>query len=294
MTSAVDPATTLAEHRPMLLGLAYRLLGSVDDAEDVLQEAYLRWLRADRDGVREPRRYLSRVVTRLALAQLRVRRRTGYVGSWLPEPVDTAHTDLGPVDTAEARETLSMATLHLMERLNPPERAVYVLRTAFELPYADIGEILDRSEEHCRQLHHRAQGRLATDRPRHTPSRREHDQLLESFLHAARDGDLDGLRQLLGAQAIAWTDSGGKTRAARNPINGPDKVARFFIGIYQRYGSGMRVEPVELNGFPGALVHRETGVHALALRIDEGQIASVYVIANPDKLARLDRRERPV
>ncbi|WBB54580.1 sigma-70 family RNA polymerase sigma factor, partial [Verrucosispora sp. WMMD573] len=155
---AAEAAGALDAHRPMLLGLAYRLLGSRHDAEDVLQEAYLRWLRVDRAEVSEPRRYLSRVVTHLSMDRLRARQaaRETYVGSWLPEPVPTAPSPFGPLERAELRDSLSTALLHLLERLTPPERAVYVLHTAFELPYAEIAEVLERSAEDCRQLHHRA------------------------------------------------------------------------------------------------------------------------------------------
>ncbi|WP_243421000.1 sigma-70 family RNA polymerase sigma factor, partial [Micromonospora globispora] len=161
-TAAAQAAGAVQAHRPMLLGLAYRLLGSLHDAEDVLQEAYLRWLDVDRESVAEPRRYLSRVVTRLALDRLRARQaaRETYVGPWLPEPVPTAPSPFGPLDSAELRDSLSTALLHLLERLTPPERAVYVLHTAFGLPYAEIGDILDRSAADCRQLHHRAAARI--------------------------------------------------------------------------------------------------------------------------------------
>ena len=176
MTTAAETRVTSTDaiivHRPMLLGMAYRMLGSLDDAEDVLQEAYLRWVGVDHALVHEPRRYLSRVITHLALDRLRLRKAVPYVGPWLPEPVDLAGTDLGPLDTVEARESLALATLHLLERLSPPERAVYVLRSAFDLPYHEIAEVLGRTVSDCRQLHARARRRVGTA-PRFAPTAAE-------------------------------------------------------------------------------------------------------------------------
>jgi RNA polymerase sigma-70 factor (ECF subfamily) len=286
VTDATQAAGALDAHRPMLLGLAYRLLGSRHDAEDVLQEAYLRWLGADRAAVAEPRRYLSRVVTRLALDRLRARRtaRETYVGPWLPEPVPTAPSPFGPLDSVELRDSLSTALLHLLERLTPPERAVYVLHTAFDLPYAEIAEILDRSAVDCRQLHHRAVARIGQDRRRFTAGRAEQERLLEAFLAAARDGDLAALTGLVAADATAWTDGGGRVKAARNPVTGADRVARFFAGLY---GPGRRVtvRRLELNGQPAALVVRpDSGRYALTLGATDGRITGFYLVGNPDKL----------
>jgi RNA polymerase sigma-70 factor (ECF subfamily) len=286
---ASEAAVELMLHRPMLLGLAYRLLGSAHDAEDVLQEAYLRWLGTDRAGVGEPRRYLSRVVTRLALDRLRARRaaREAYVGPWLPEPVPTAGPPYGPLDSAERRDSLSLAMLHLLERLSPPERAVYVLHTAFELPYTEIAEILDRSPEDCRQLQHRARAHLGRDLPRFSASPTEHRRLLDGFLAAARDGDLPALARLVRADATAWSDGGGRARAARRPIHGAGRIGRFFAGIYARRDRSIRDESIEFNARPGVLVAGRDGTYALTIEATAGKICAVYLIANPDKLARL-------
>ena len=291
--SGADPATEAAvdllTHRPMLLGLAYRLLGSVQDAEDVLQEAYLRWLTADRAAVNEPRRYLSRVVTRLALDRLRVRQaaRETYIGPWLPEPLPTAGAPFGPLDSAEQRDSLSIAMLHLLERLSPPERAVYVLHTAFELPYAEIAEILDRSPEDCRQLQHRARVHVGRDRPRFPTSPAAQQRLLNGFLAAARDGNLPELARLVSADATAWSDGGGRVTAARRPIHGADKIGRFFVGISAGRDEPIQLEPVELNGGPGMLVHCGGRTYALTIEVIAGKISGIYLIANPDKLTRL-------
>ncbi|MBY8875120.1 RNA polymerase sigma factor SigJ [Micromonospora sp. PLK6-60] len=274
----------------MLLGLAYRLLGSLHDAEDVLQEAYLRWLDVDRGAVAEPRRYLSRVVTRLALDRLRARQATRetYVGPWLPEPVPTDPSPFGPLETVELRETISTALLHLLERLTPPERAVYVLHTAFALPYAEIADILDRSAADCRQLHHRAAARLAAERRRFTADPAEQRRLLDAFLAAARDGDLARLTDLVAADATAWSDGGGRIRAARNPVSGADRIARFFAGVYGRRRPGVRATPVELNAAPALLLTWPNGArYTLAVAAAGGRITGVYLVGNPDKLTRV-------
>ncbi|WP_240742203.1 RNA polymerase sigma factor SigJ [Micromonospora zingiberis] len=284
---AADAAGALSAHRPMLLGLAYRLLGSRHDAEDILQEAYLRWIRVDRASVGEPRRYLSRVVTHLAMDRLRARQaaREAYVGPWLPEPVATAPSPFGPLERAELRDSLSTALLHLLERLTPPERAVYVLHTAFELPYAEIAELLDRSAEDCRQLHHRASGRIGRDQRRFTADRAEQKRLLDAFVAAANDGDLAALTELVAADATAWSDGGGRVRAARNPVTGADRVARFLLGIRDK-GWPLTVHHTELNGQPAVVVVTAGGArYAVTLGTAAGRITDVFLVANPDKLA---------
>ncbi|GIJ78519.1 RNA polymerase sigma-70 factor, ECF subfamily [Micromonospora phaseoli] len=284
---AAEAAGALDAHRPMLLGLAYRLLGSRYDAEDVLQEAYLRWVRVDRAGVAEPRRYLSRVVTHLSMDRLRARQasRESYVGPWLPEPVPTVPSPFGPLERAELRDSLSTALLHLLERLTPPERAVYVLRTAFELPYAEIAELLDRSAEDCRQLHHRAAVRIGRDQRRFTADRAEQERLLEAFIAAATEGDLAALTDLVAADATAWSDGGGRVRAARNPVTGADRVARFLLGIRDKSGP-LTVHRRELNGQPAAVVLSATGfAYAVTLGTSAGRITDIYLVANPEKLS---------
>lgn len=279
-------------HRPMLLGLAYRLTGSRQDAEDVLQEAYLRWSRVDRTTVAEPRRYLTRVVARLALDALRARRarRETYPGPWLPEPVATAESPFDAVDTSD----LSLAVLHLLERLTPPQRAVYVLHDAFELPYQEIGEILGRAADDCRQLHRRAVAAVRAGRPRFTAGPAEHRRLLAAFVAAARDGDLPRLESLLHADVVAYTDGGGRTRAALHPVSGAARVSRMFAGIYAKFATAgpVTAELVELNGAPAVVVTRPQGRHVIGLAIDGGAITGIYLVANPEKLAALDTAQR--
>lgn len=275
------PAEEFLTARPMLYALAYRLLGSRHDAEDVLQEAYLRWSHVDRTGVDEPRRYLTRVVARLAIDQLRARRET-YVGEWLPEPVATDPSPFGAIDTSD----LSLAVLHLMERLTPPQRAVYVLRTAFDLPYDEIAAIVDRSPADCRQLHRRAAQAMRAGRPRFTPSRAEHERLLADFLDAARSGDLSRLTRLLHPDVVVHSDGGGRVRAARNPVVSAARVARFCAGIYSR-AELVQIRPVELNGAPALVLDSAAGRYVLAVDVRDGVIVTIYMIGNPDKLPAL-------
>jgi RNA polymerase sigma-70 factor (ECF subfamily) len=266
------------EHRPMLYGLAYRMLGSVHDADDVLQEAYLRWTGADRSAVAEPRRDQTRVVARLAVDALRARqaRREEYIGTWLPEPVSTEPSPFGAVDTSD----LSMAVLHLMERLTPPQRAVYVLHTAFGLPYTEIAGILERSAEDCRQLHHRAEAALA-GRARFSTDPAELNRLIDGFVAAARLGDVARLERLLHDDVVVWSDGGGRARAARNPIAGRAKAVRFFAAVLARPFSAV---PARLNGGPALLIDGERVRYALTVAVSGGRIAGVYMVANPDKL----------
>ena len=274
------------QFRPLLFSIAYRLLGSRHDAEDVLQEAYLRWMRVDRAGVAEPRRYLSRVVTHLAIDRLRARQaaREAYVGMWLPEPVPTVPSPFGPLERAELRDSLATALLHLLERLTPPERAVYVLHTAFEMPYAEIAELLDRSAEDCRQLHHRAAMRIGRDQRRFTVDRAEQQRLMDAFIAAVDNGDLAALTDLVAAEATAWSDGGGRVRSARNPVTGVDRVTRFLLGIRAK-GWPLTVHRTELNGQPAAVVVTAAGHrYALTLATADGRITDIFLVANPEKL----------
>ncbi|WP_246148316.1 RNA polymerase sigma-70 factor [Nonomuraea turkmeniaca] len=274
------------EYRPMLLGLAYRLLGSMWDAEDVVQEAWLRWQGTDRSTVREPRAFLVTVVSRLALDQLRSARvkREAYTGPWLPEPVLTS--EAGPLDTAELRDTVSYATLHMMERLSPPERAVFVLREAFELPYDEIAEIVGSSMANARQMHHRASVRVAEGRDRFQPTSEDHTTLLTKFIDAARGGDLGALTELFHADVVSWNDGGGKVRAALRPIIGRRKVLSFIGGLLSRYDFS-EARLLDVNGRP-AIWTRVAGVDQLIMiDIVDGHIKGIYGVLNPDKLARV-------
>ena len=274
------------QQRPRLLGIAYRLLGSMWDAEDVVQDAYLRWMGTDRERVREPRAFLTVVVSRLALDQLRSARvtREAYVGPWLPEPVSAG--TFGPLDTVELRDTLSYATLHMMERLTPPERAAFVLREAFQLPYEQIGEIVGTSAEHCRQLHHRAAAHLADGKDRFQPSAQDHAALLRRFIEAAQSGDLESLAGLLADDVCAWNDGGGKVRAALRPVLGRADVMAFMAGLIARYRLG-EMTLVEANGQPVIRTTMADQDQIVAFDIRGGRVHAIFAVLNPDKLGRM-------
>ncbi|MEV5927495.1 RNA polymerase sigma-70 factor [Streptomyces cellulosae] len=288
-----DTATPLfEEHRPVLMGIAYRMLGRAADAEDVVQDAWLRWSAADRTDVREPRGFLVRITTRLALDRLRRIKARGetYVGPWLPEPYVTDFGDTVP-DTAERAvlaDSVSLAVLVVMETLSPLERAVFVLREAFGYPYADIAAMLDRGEAAVRRLAARARRHVDERRPRYDvdPARRR--DLTERFLDAAAGGDLAGLMELLAPDVRLVGDSGGKARAPLRVLDGADHVGRFFVGVAGKGLPDVSVRTVELNGGPAVLV-LSGGKPDTVVQIDADgdRIRTVYVVRNPDKLAAL-------
>ncbi|MFD7183242.1 RNA polymerase sigma-70 factor [Streptomyces sp. NPDC056637] len=290
---ATDTVTEVfEEHRPVLMGVAYRMLGRVADAEDVVQDAWLRWAQADRDEVREPRAYLVRVATRLAIDRLRQAqvRREAYVGPWLPEPLIT---DFGPTapDTAEAAvlaESVSLAVLVVLESLSPLERAVFVLREAFGFPFAEIATTLDRSESAVRQLAGRARKHVDERRPRFDVDPAEQRDLTERFLAAATGGDLEGLMTLLAPDARLVGDSGGKSKAPLRIIESADKVGRFLLGAAKSGGTGFTFRIVELNAGPAVLALVD-GKPDSVFQIDvaDGHVQCVYIVRNPDKLMSL-------
>lgn len=274
------------EYRRLLLGLGYRLLGSMWDAEDVVQETYLRWMNTDRSQIREPRSFLVTVATRLALDQLRSARATRetYPGPWLPEPVDGQ--EFGPLESAELRDTLSYATLHMMERLSPPERAVFVLREAFDVPYERIAEILGSPVATCRQWHHRAAEYLARDTGWFTPAPSDHTELLDRFLAAARDGDMTALTELLTEDVVAYNDGGGKVRAALRPVTGRDNVLAFVAGLMSRYPL-QEAHLTQANGEPAIWTVIGGQRQLVTFDIRDGRIHAIYGVLNPDKLSRI-------
>lgn len=293
---ATDTVTDVfEEHRPVLMGVAYRMLGRVADAEDIVQESWLRWSAADRSQVREPRAYLVRVTTRLAIDRLRhvQSRREAYVGQWLPEPLVT---DYGPTvpDTAERAvlaDSVSIAVLVVLESLSPLERAVFVLREAFGFPFSEIAQTLDRGEPAVRQLAARARKHVDEGRPRYTVDPGERRDLTERFLAAAADGDLDGLMALLAPGVRLVGDSGGKAKAPLRVIESADKVGRFLDGA-ARKGVPADAEPevrfLEVNGASSVLFLVDGKPYYLfQLDVVDGQITYVYIISNPDKLVGL-------
>lgn len=276
-----------------MFGLAYRLLGSAEEAEDVVQDAFLRWNAAELRVIVSPSAWLGRVVTNLCLNRLasaRVRRES-YVGPWLPEPVLTSGGALGPMEHAEQRESVSLGLLILMEQLTPTERAVFILREAFGYSHREIAEIVGVTEANSRQLYRRTRQRLPSRRPGGADEASGVDRvrwqgLLDRFLRAAQDGDLAGLEQLLAAEVTAWADGGGAATAARRPVVGRAQVARYLAGALAKFGAGVRVEQAEINGRPALLGWSGTVLlGVLVPEADDGEVISaVLIIANPDKL----------
>lgn len=281
------PDVTPADLRPLLFSIAYRMVGEVGAAEDLVQEAFLRFHREAAVGA--PKAFLTTVVTRLAIDHLRSARvrREAYVGPWLPEPLvgDTA----AAVDAAvEDDETISLAFLALLERLTPVERAVYVLHELFGYAHEEVAGVIGKSVANSRQLLSRARRHVEAGRPRYEPSRERREALLARFLDAARSGNVDALVGLLAADAVHYADSGGKARATLRPIHGPAKIARLWAAIGAREAAAFELRPVEVNGQPGVAAHDAGGalVTLLTLDVADDRVRGVWVVANPDKLAR--------
>ncbi|MDT7580696.1 MAG: hypothetical protein QOK35_1960 [Pseudonocardiales bacterium] len=290
--TAPTPETAFTANRSLLVGVAYRLLGSVGDAEDVVQEAWLRWARVDTDTVADPTGFLVRTVSRLALDRLRrvASRRETYVGPWLPEPVLTEGATGDPAAEAERAASVSLAMLVVLETLTPLERTVFVLHEAFAYSYTEIGEILDRSPATVRQLAHRAREHVAARRPRFAADPVARRTATERFLHATLSGDLAALMDLLAPDAALWADGGGKFKAPLRPIHGADKIARFFVAIgAEALAPGQAVEITDVNGGPAAVLVGPAGpVAVLQVDLDEdGHVTDVRMMGNPDKLAGL-------
>jgi RNA polymerase sigma-70 factor, ECF subfamily len=279
----------LERERGRLFAIAYGMLGSSVDGEDVVQEAFLRWHEEDRSAVREPAAFLTTIVTRLAIDRLRSaeRRRVEYVGPWLPEPLVS---DLDAADLVSEAEQLSLALLAALERLNPVERAVLLLRDVFDFDYSEIAEIVEKGEANCRQIARRARARVGERRRRFRPTDQEERELLCAFITATRGGDVDALTGLLARDAVLWTDGGGKVPAARKPVDRADRVARFLVSIASTEPPGLRIRPVHVNGDPGVRTDTASGPWGVvALELAEGQIVGIRVIANPDKLRHLTK-----
>lgn len=288
-----DTATKVfEEHRPVLMGVAYRMLGRVADAEDVVQEAWLRWSGADRDAVREPRGYLVRITTRLAVDRLRraQTRREAYVGPWLPEPYVTDFGDTVP-DSAERAvlaDSVSLAVLVVLESLSPLERAVFVLREAFGYPFAEIASALDRSEAAVRQLAGRARRHVEERRPRYEVDPAQRRDLTERFLAASVDGDLEGLMRLLAPDVRLVGDSGGLAKAPLRVLESAGNVGRFLAGVAGRGVPDLSFRFLELNGGPALLILSGGKPDSVfQLDVADGHIQCVYIIRNPEKLVSL-------
>jgi RNA polymerase sigma-70 factor (ECF subfamily) len=287
----MDVAAEIARHRDYLFGVAYRMLGSRQDAEDVLQDAFLRARRAGGDDVVEPRAWLTRIVTRLALDEMGTARarRERYVGPWLPEPLVAARggpDDVDPADRVTLDEQVSLAFLRVLESLTPAERAVYVLHEAFGLPFDEVAEIVGRTPAACRQLASRARRHVQDSAPRFDPDPGEQARLVAAFQQAAETGDLDGLAHVLDEDVVFRADGGGVVSAARRPIAGRDRVVRTVAAAF-RTTPDIVLEPVWVNGQPGLLARYGTAAAVLAFGVVDGRITEIDLVANPEKLAGL-------
>ena len=302
-----DSARVFEEHRALLISVAYRILGSVTDAEDAVQEAWLRWSGVNPSDVRDPRAFLVRVVTRLAIDRLRraKTRRESYVGPWLPEPIITG------CDVAEdvaLAESVSMAMLVLLETLSPLERAVFVLREAFGLRYAEIADVLGRKEEAVRQLARRARDHVQERRSRFDADQSEQRRVTERFLEATSTGDLEALMAVLSPGVTLVADGGGRALAPRRPVRGAEKVARFLLAVAteeriarflrsvgsEPFVADLRVSVAPVNGGPGILVFSgDKPISALVLDISDGVVRAIHLVANPEKLAGVRGIETP-
>jgi RNA polymerase sigma-70 factor (ECF subfamily) len=294
-TSLANPETavrlaTFDQHRGLLFSVAYRMLGSVADAEDMLQETFIRWQQARDEEIRSPRAFLITIISRLSINHLqsaRVRREE-YVGQWLPEPL-VAGEGNDPLGILRVDESLSMAFLVLLERLTPVERAVFLLREVFEYEYDEIAAVLGQSAVNCRQILRRARQHVNAMRPRFKASRRKRTDMLQRFLHATESGDLEGLLHLLAKDVVLYADGGGKGLAVPNQVHGADKVARGVLGSLKKLAPKNLVRrTVEVNGRPGAVAYLNgKPFSVVTFEAGDDGIRAIYVVTNPEKLSHL-------
>jgi RNA polymerase sigma-70 factor (ECF subfamily) len=281
---------TFDQYRGLLFSVAYRMLGSIADAEDMLQETFIRWQQARDEEIRSPRAFLVTIVSRLSINHLQSARaqREEYVGQWLPEPIVTGPGS-DPLEMVRIDETLSMAFLVMLERLTPLERAVFLLREVFAYEYAEIAAVLSQSEANCRQILSRARQHVGSMRPRFKTSQRKKRSLLERFFKATSSGDMEGLIALLASDVVLHSDGGGKAIAAPNLIRGADKVARGALGAFQRLvPKDMHIRVTQINGDPGIVSYLNGKPYSvLTFDASEDRIHAVYVVTTPDKLARV-------
>ncbi|MFI0482670.1 RNA polymerase sigma-70 factor [Actinomadura sp. 9N215] len=294
MSDTAPQSDAYLEHRRLLFGTAYRMLGSVTDAEDVLQDTWLAWNSADRDAIRHPKAYLVRTVTNLSLNRLTSARATRetYVGPWLPEPLLTSPD--AALET-EMADTVSTAMMVVLETLSPVERAVFLLREVFGYSHAEIADALDRPEPTVRQIAHRAREHVQARRPRFDTDQAEREKITEQFIAACSGGDLNAVMELLAPQVTCWSDGGGKITAARRPLHGPDHVARWLLGVLAKpVSTGVTLVPATINGELGVLFTIEgTPVGALTYDLVAGRLQNVRFQVNPDKLKGLRPGDGP-
>jgi RNA polymerase sigma-70 factor (ECF subfamily) len=287
-----DKTQTFQQHRRRLFGLSYRMLGIVSDAEDAVQDTWLRWHRADAARIDNPEAWLVTACTRLCIDRLRAAKteRAHYTGTWLPEPLIELEVAPAPdMVPGEMADDLSMALLVVMERLSPAERAAWLLREAFDYDYPQLAAALKKSEAACRQLVSRAQKHLAEARPRFAADAAAARALATRFSAATRAGDVTMIAGMLAEDAMLWSDGGGKAQAALNIIYGPDKVARFFAGIASKQPADLRRVPCLINGQAGVMMYEADGqpYAAMGFELRDGTVRNVFIVRNPDKLARV-------
>lgn len=287
---------TFESYRPLMFALAYRMLGSAMEADDIVQEAYLRYSSAEPHSIRSPKAFLTTVVTRLSLDHLKSAQaqRESYFGPWLPEPLLTGQSvsealSADPDALTALNESLSLALLTLLEKLNPLERAVFLLHEVFDYAFAEIAAMVGKSEAACRQALHRARQFINAERPRFRSTAEEHQAIFGQFIQACTAGDLDGLLATLSADVTAWSDGGGKASAATRPVFGRKAVAAMLLGLLKRMPSDAHMELAEINGRLGILV-RQAGAVVVVMSADvaQGKVTALRFIRNPDKLRRLD------
>ncbi|MBX3489316.1 MAG: RNA polymerase sigma factor SigJ [Parvibaculum sp.] len=293
MTATAKPAENDAifeRHRARAFSVAYRIVGSVSDAEDVVQEAWLRWRRIDPATIRNPEAWLVTTTARLGIDTLRAARarRETYVGPWLPEPMVEADAEPTPEDRLALADDVSMALLHVLERLAPEERAAFLLHDAFDYDYGELAALLGKSEAACRQTVSRARRRVHDEHARFDTSAREHARLAAAFGNAIATANPQALIECLSKDVVFYSDGGGKAIAALNPIYGADNVGRFFSGIAKKAQGVFEPRPVTVNGRPGLLLVKDEKLETvLAFAVADGRIAAIYAMRNPDKLTRV-------
>ena len=282
---------TFTTHRPLLFGIAYRMLGRVSEAEDMVQEVWLRWQKQDAAEILSPKAWLVSAVTRLCIDQLRSarREREQYYGVWLPEPLMPTTTDAEPDASVELADSLTMAFMLMLESLGPTERAVFLLREVFGYDYADVAAIVGKGEANCRQIVRRAKAELqANAKPPSAPPTEQARHLVELFIAASATGDVKNVLALLAEEPIVYTDGGGKVKAAGRPICGPDFVSRFIVGIWPRFMANMERRFANINGRPGLVMCSQGQVHyAFSFELASERVRNIYIISNPDKLRHL-------
>ncbi|MFC3768886.1 RNA polymerase sigma-70 factor [Paenibacillus sp. GCM10012303] len=276
-------------YKPLLFSLAYRMLGSAADAEDIVQDTFLAVARLDVSQVTNIKSYLCKMATNRCLDRIKsaAAKRETYVGPWLPEPIDTSARPEDPYDMYMLKESISTAYLLMLEQLSATERAVFLLREVYRYEYEEIADIVGKSSANCRQIFRRAKNKIGENPEIETKSDPSHRQeMVASFVEAMSTGNVARMLELLAPEAVLLSDGGGKVRAAVNPILGPDRIWRFFEGLRQKYAVEFRGEWRMVNGAPGFVQHRQHDVWIVTFHIREGRIESIYIVANPDKTAR--------